>query len=84
MRGSCAAFPAPEASEIGQLDEELYRLSRGAGRLRLRIGQALDRLGDGFRELGFSTLGAYALERCCRGSRWAAESRALARRGVWR
>lgn len=66
--------------EVGLLDEELYRLARGAGRLRLRIGQALHRLGDGYHELGFSTLGAYALERCCRGGRWAAESRALARR----
>jgi hypothetical protein len=69
-----------ESGEVGRLDDELYRLARGAGRLRLRIGQALHRLGDGYRELGFSTLGAYALERCCRGGRWAAESRALARR----
>ena len=66
--------------EVSPLDEELYRLARGAGRLRLRIGQALHRLGRDYRELGFSTLGAYALERCCRGGRWAAESRALARR----
>ncbi len=66
--------------EVGLLDEELYHLARGAGRLRLRIGQALHRLGGGFHELGFSTLGAYALERCCRSGRWAAESRALARR----
>ena len=69
---------APPASEVAQLDDELYRLARGAGRLRLRIGQALHRLGEGVHELGFSTLGAYALERCCRGGRWAAESRALA------
>jgi len=34
----------------------------------------------GYRELGFSTLGAYALERCSRGGRWAADSRALAGR----
>jgi len=67
-------------SEIAQLDEELYRLARGAGRLRLRIGQALHRLGEGIHELGFSTLHAYALERCNRGGRWAAESRTLARR----
>ena len=69
-----------QPTELTPLDEELYRLARGAGRLRMRIGQALHRLGSGFQELGFSTLGAYALERCCRSGRWAAESRALARR----
>ncbi|HSN81647.1 MAG TPA: HNH endonuclease, partial [Polyangiales bacterium] len=72
--------PASKPREITQLDEELYRLARGAGRLRLRIGQALHRLADGIHELGFSTLHAYALERCNRGGRWAAESRTLARR----
>ena len=66
--------------ELTQLDAELHRLSRGAGRLRLRIGQALHRLADGIHELGFSTLGAYSLERCNRGGRWAAETRTLARR----
>ena len=73
-----APFPPPP--EIAQLDTELHRLARGAGRLRLRIGQALHRLADGIHELGFSTLGAYALERCNRGGRWAAETRTLARR----
>ena len=63
-----------------RLDAELNHLPRGAGRLRLRIRQALRRLGDGYRELGFSTLGAYSLKRCGRGGRWAAESRAPARR----
>jgi len=72
--------PSPAPREITQLDAELYRLARGAGRLRLRIGQALHRLGSGVHDLGFSTLGAYALERCNRGARWAAESRTLARR----
>ena len=72
--------PTPPPPELAQLDAELHRLARGAGRLRLRIGQALHRLGKGVHELGFSTLGAYALERCCRGGRWAAESRTLARR----
>jgi len=37
MRRSSPAFPAPNATELGQLDEELYRLARGAGRLRLRV-----------------------------------------------
>ena len=70
-------FPTLPPSEIAKLDAELYRLSRGAGRLRLRIGQALHRLAEGIHELGFSTLGAYALERCNRGGRWAAETRTL-------
>ncbi|HSN83235.1 MAG TPA: hypothetical protein VLS88_11690, partial [Polyangiales bacterium] len=80
MKRSSFQALSPEAGEVGLLDEELYRLARGAGRLRLRIGQALDRLGEGIHELGFSTLGAYALERCSRGGRWAADSRTLARR----
>ena len=37
--------PPPPAGELTQLDTELHRLARGAGRLRLRIGQALHRLG---------------------------------------
>ena len=71
-----------DLEEVRALDWELVRLSRGAGRLRLRIGQALLRLeGEGdFHELGFPTLSAYAYERCSRSGRWAAESRALARR----
>jgi len=89
MRSSSAQIPAlpasehaqpiqpPAVRELAQLDTELHRLSRGAGRLRLRIGQALHRLADGIHDLGFSTLGAYALERCNRGGRWAAETRTL-------
>jgi len=80
MTRSSPALSASGGDEIGTLDEELYRLARGAGRLRLRIGQALHQLARGFHELGFSTLGAYAFERCSRGGRWAGESRALARR----
>ena len=80
FRGIPHLDSAPPPSETTQLDTELHRLARGAGRLRLRIGQALHRLAEGIHELGFSTLGAYALERCNRGGRWAAETRTLARR----
>lgn len=80
MSRSSSEILAPQLGDVSQLDAELYRLARGAGRLRLRIGQALHRLGDGFQELGFSTLGAYALERCSHGGRWAGESRVLAGR----
>ncbi len=72
--------PTPPPPKLAQVDAELHRLARGTGRLRLRVGQALDRLGDGIHELGFSSLHAYALERCNRSGRWAAESRTLAHR----
>jgi hypothetical protein len=64
------------------LDESLARLGRGAARLRLRVGEALDQLAKcgGHAYLGFSSPSAYAHERCERGARWAAESRAMARR----
>ncbi|MBX3251075.1 MAG: hypothetical protein KF901_28110, partial [Myxococcales bacterium] len=52
-------------------DEELFRLSRGLGRLRLQVGLALAALGRQHRELGFRTLDAYAKERVSRSGRWA-------------
>jgi len=68
--------------ELQRLDRLLAALGRGAGALRLRLGEALELLGvrGWHHELGFSSVGAYALERCERGPRWAAESRVVARR----
>jgi len=68
-------------SEVDRLDAELVRLGRGASALRLFVGEALERLGamGGHHELGFSSLDAYAPERCERTGRWAADTRALAR-----
>ncbi len=68
--------------DIAALDRELARLGRGAGRLRLRLGEALERLAvqGGHHQCGFSSLAAYALERCERSGRWAIESRTVARR----
>ena len=50
--------------------------------LRLAVGDALDALSSagGHHELGFSSFEAYARERCERTGRWAADTRALARR----
>src|SRR6187401_1297182 len=69
-------------SEALRLDAELVRLARGASSLRLAVGDALDALSasGGHHELGFSSLNAYALERCERSGRWAADTRALAQR----
>jgi hypothetical protein len=46
------------------------------------VGVALDALSasGGHHELGFSSLEAYARERCARSGRWAADTRALAKR----
>jgi hypothetical protein len=69
-------------SEALRLDAELVRLARGASAWRLAVGEALDVLSStgGHHELGFSSLEAYARERCARTGRWAADTRALARR----
>jgi hypothetical protein len=69
-------------SEALRLDAELVRIARGASALRLAVGEALDALSSsgGHHELGFSSLEAYARERCERTGRWAADTRALARK----
>jgi hypothetical protein len=69
-------------SEALRLDAELVRLARGASAVRLAVGRALESLfaTGGHYELGFSSLEAYARERCGRGGRWAADTRALSRR----
>ena len=66
-------------SEALRLDAELVRVARGTSALRLAIGEALDALASfgGHHELGFSSLEAYARERCERSGRWAADTRAL-------
>jgi len=80
-RVPCWAVPR-EAVE--RLDREVARLGRGVGAIRLRMGEVLEALGStgGHHELGFSSMGAYVLERCGRSARWAEESRAVARRLV--
>jgi hypothetical protein len=69
-------------SEVTRLDYELVRIGRGAAVIRLSIGAMLDVLSSsgGHHELGFSSLEAYARERCERTGRWAVDTRALARK----
>jgi hypothetical protein len=69
-------------SEVTRLDSELVRLARGASAVRLAAGAALDALSStgGHHDLGFSSLEAYARERCDRTGRWAADTQALARK----
>jgi hypothetical protein len=64
-----------------RLDAQLVSFAPAEAALRLRLGQVLDVLGRGGHfELGFSSLGAYALERCDRSVRWVEAARCLARR----
>ena len=69
-------------SEALRLDAELVRIARGSSALRLAVGEALDALSSsgGHHDLGFSSLEAYARERCERTGRWAADTQALARK----
>jgi len=67
--------------DIERVDARLASLAREEGALRLRLGQVLEVLGRGaVFDLGFSSLGAYALERCERSVRWVEAARCLARR----
>lgn len=66
---------------IEQMDTELYERSRAEAPLRLQLGQVLALMGQGACfELGFSSLTAYALERCERNVRWVLAARCLAQR----
>ncbi|MEO8178743.1 MAG: hypothetical protein ABI895_07915 [Deltaproteobacteria bacterium] len=74
---------APERFEsIEQLDAQLVRVARQDAGLRLRLGQVLEVMQRraSCLELGFSSLGAYALERCERSVRWVEVACCLARR----
>src|SRR6185503_15133229 len=74
---------APERLEsIELLDAQLVSMTRREAGARLRLGQVLElmqRKACCF-ELGFSSLAAYALERCERGARWVEVACCLARR----
>jgi hypothetical protein len=67
--------------ELQELDAQLAALARREAGLRLGLGQALEVLSrGGVFALGFSSLSAYALERCERSARWVEAARCLARR----
>jgi hypothetical protein len=67
--------------EVERLDRALASSARAEAGLRLRLGQVLEVLGRGMCfELGFSSVGAYALERCDRSVRWVEGARCIARR----
>jgi hypothetical protein len=68
--------------ELERVDRELSLSAREDAALRLRLGQVLEALGrsGGCAALGFSSLSAYALERCERSARWVEAARCLARR----
>ena len=72
----------PPYEKIEQLDRELVDLTRGSSSIRLALGTLLSELcrRAGHFELGFSSMAAYALERCGRSGRWSSETRTVARR----
>jgi hypothetical protein len=65
-----------------KLDAELCAASKGVARLRLELGEALEALvqSSGVRELGYSSLHDYAVQRCSQTGRWAEDTRRVATR----
>jgi hypothetical protein len=77
-----ARAPGCSIERLEALDGELARRAGEAGRLRFEIGRGLDLLEKcgGHHALGFSSIEAYALERCERSASWTQKARGLARR----
>jgi hypothetical protein len=82
LQGERSGRASWRAARIAEVDAELVRLGRGGAALRLWLGEVLERLAvrQGHYELGFSSVGAYATERCGLRGRWVADTRAMARR----
>nr|MDQ2645941.1 hypothetical protein [Myxococcota bacterium] len=74
--------PGCSVERLLALDTELARRAGEAGRLRFEMGRGLDLLerSGGHHSLGFSSIAAYALERCERSASWTQKARSLARR----
>jgi hypothetical protein len=74
--------PGCSVERLEALDAELARRAGEAGRQRFEMGRGLDSLEriGGDHALGFSSIEAYALERCERSASWTQKARGLARR----
>ena len=74
--------PTCSIERLEALDAELALRASEAGRLRFEMGRGLNQLErtGGHHALGFSSVEAYALERCERSASWAQQARRLARR----
>ncbi len=77
MRGSGMV-----SRSLEELDAELAMRARRGAAWQLRLGQLLEVLAqlELYFQLGFSSLAAYALERCERSARWVEAARCLSRR----
>src|SRR5258706_13362070 len=81
-RRRCADDRSLGREALEELDCELARLARSNGARRLYVGELLQRMNERSwqHELGFSSLTAYALERCGQKGRWAEECCWMARK----
>ena len=71
-----------DIERLREIDRNQVALARSNGLLRLRIGEVFAKLAErrGYKELGFSSISAYALERVSRSGRWLVESKTVAQR----
>ncbi|HEX4338482.1 MAG TPA: HNH endonuclease [Polyangiaceae bacterium] len=81
-RADGLAAHADSLSELQALDAKAAQLGRLSSAARVAIAEGLEVLArsGGHHELGFSSINAFALERCERSASWVRESRVLVRR----
>ena len=80
MGAHTEAVESLSAEELARIDKRLCALGRGEGALRLRVGQCAAEIHRRslYKQLGYSSFGDFATQRCSFGASWLKVSRRVA------